>query len=140
MLFRVTFSTDIDEYYKKNANDITVAFSINSDSFDGAMSNAERYLSTLMTWYQDFKIVSVTRIEVDQEEDDQNKLIERPYWSEKKTPDIWCDVTGIRILDPDGWRRAGDPAWTDPITRLDFMERAGRSTCVRWPDPLWDER
>jgi len=45
-----------------------------------------------------------------------------------KTPEEWQVIKGFRVYDPDGWRRAGDPAWDEPITEADFDLRAGQST------------
>lgn len=44
------------------------------------------------------------------------------------TPAEWCRVTGVRILDPDGWRGDGGRDWAEPVTLIEFQERAGRST------------
>lgn len=41
--------------------------------------------------------------------------------------DEWCDITGIRVLDPDGWRDDNLP-WDAPITEGEFIRRAMRST------------
>lgn len=57
---------------------------------------------------------------------------------EKLTPEEWEVRTGISIMDPDGWRRSGDPTWTEPIDRDDFLKRAAMSTTRRWPMPLLD--
>jgi len=46
----------------------------------------------------------------------------------KKTPEEWSAEKGIRIMDPDGWRSKGDPAWNKPIDEEDFMFRARMST------------
>lgn len=45
--------------------------------------------------------------------------------------DEWCTITGITVLDPDGWREDGLP-WDAPITEAEFGRRAMRST-VRMP-------
>lgn len=58
---------------------------------------------------------------------------------EVRTPEEWMWVTGILIMDPDGWRREGDPPWSQPITREEFIRRAGVSTVRGWPSPLFDE-
>lgn len=53
---------------------------------------------------------------------------------------IWCDITGIRVIDPDGWNRKNyEKSWGEEITRETFIGRAMMSTCERWPDPLYDE-
>lgn len=46
-----------------------------------------------------------------------------------KTPEQWCDIKGITILDPDGWRGPHDPDIREPITEADFDRRVVRSTC-----------
>lgn len=46
----------------------------------------------------------------------------------KRTPDEWCKIRGIKILDPDGWRGPNDPSWDTPIDWMEFSERASRST------------
>lgn len=47
---------------------------------------------------------------------------------ELKTPDVWCQELGARIVDHDGWR--GDPSrnWHDPISRAEFDRRLMRCT------------
>lgn len=52
----------------------------------------------------------------------------------KKKPEEWAEETGIRILDPDGWRSPGDPSYDEPITLADFSERTWVST-VQVVDP-----
>lgn len=60
--------------------------------------------------------------------------------TEKKTPNEWMAVTGIEIMDPDGWdRRNFDADWEIPLTRDEFLGKAFMSTCPRWPHPLQDE-
>lgn len=59
-----------------------------------------------------------------------------------RTPREWEQITGIKILDPDGWRYSvhGDefdkiiPArsFIDEITKEEFDIRASQSTCI-WP-------
>jgi len=41
-------------------------------------------------------------------------------------PEHWERVTGIRIIDPDGWR--GKAVWEHPVTRELFLRRAAEST------------
>jgi hypothetical protein len=43
-------------------------------------------------------------------------------------PEHWERVTGIRIIDDDGWRSQGDTAWNQPLTRKEFIHRAIQST------------
>ena len=45
-----------------------------------------------------------------------------------KTPEEWSVIFDVLILDPDGWRGKGDPAWDEPITREDFRTRMWMST------------
>jgi hypothetical protein len=45
-----------------------------------------------------------------------------------RTPDKWCDVYGLIIADPDGWRHPNDPDWTTPIGLREFYARACEST------------
>lgn len=60
--------------------------------------------------------------------------------SEKLTPEEWCDRTGIRIMDPDGWnRKVFEVDWNIPLTRDEFLGKAFLSTCHKWPHPLLDE-
>lgn len=53
---------------------------------------------------------------------------------ELKTPDEWQEVTGVRVLDPDGWRRDGK-SWTEAIPEEEFRQRATWSTLYQsaWP-------
>jgi hypothetical protein len=43
-------------------------------------------------------------------------------------PQHWERVTGIRIIDNDGWRGRDFVHWDTPITREDFVQRAAIST------------
>lgn len=58
------------------------------------------------------------------------------------TPNQWMHITGILVLDPDGWRSnttnfsARD--WEEPITEAEFRERAIHSTCT-FPDGYFDD-
>lgn len=47
-----------------------------------------------------------------------------------KTPEEWCELLGVRILDPDGWRQ-DSKSLTDPITRQEFESRLVTSTAQR---------
>ena len=47
----------------------------------------------------------------------------------KLSPSEWVDLTGVVILDPDGWDRQNMAAsWTERITIDEFKVRASRST------------
>lgn len=51
-----------------------------------------------------------------------------------RTPEEWQEITGIRVMDPDGWRGEFDPSWNQPISKAEFIQRASRSTVYgRWP-------
>jgi len=52
----------------------------------------------------------------------------------KRTPTEWQVITGIKILDPDGWDRMGDfkTDWNIPITAETFIEKASRSTTMNY--------
>lgn len=52
----------------------------------------------------------------------------------KRTPDDWSIDYGVTILDPDGWRRDGQP-WDEPITESDFFARMVQSTIRGWAYP-----
>lgn len=45
-----------------------------------------------------------------------------------RTPDEWCRIHQIQILDADGWRGRDAKDWNEPLTELDFMERANVCT------------
>ena len=49
--------------------------------------------------------------------------------SRLRTPDEWCDLLGVQVLDPDGWDRSDfERSWAEPISRLDFERRLMVST------------
>lgn len=48
--------------------------------------------------------------------------------SDLRTPEEWCKVFRVEIMDPDGWRSEGDPKWTDPISAEEFKQRMWIST------------
>lgn len=56
---------------------------------------------------------------------------------ELKTPSEWCAVTGIVILDPDGWDRklqdSSPGSFWAPCSEEEFMRRAFMSTVANWP-------
>lgn len=48
---------------------------------------------------------------------------------ELRPSSAWCIITGIRVLDPDGWDRTNfKESWSEPISREEFMRRANEST------------
>lgn len=40
-----------------------------------------------------------------------------------RTPDEWCRLEGVEILDADGWRGSNGRPWEDPITLAEFNTR-----------------
>jgi hypothetical protein len=44
-----------------------------------------------------------------------------------KKPSEWAELTGVEILDPDGWRNGG-PSWETPIPWDMFLSRYNEST------------
>jgi hypothetical protein len=42
-------------------------------------------------------------------------------------PEQWCDIFGVQVIDPDGWRGTF-PSWDTPITRDMFVSRYRTST------------
>lgn len=51
---------------------------------------------------------------------------------ELKTIREWENVTGIRVLDPDGFDRKDEHLYDRKFTKDDFTSRAALSTC-EWP-------
>ena len=47
---------------------------------------------------------------------------------ELNKPEDWERITGITIMDADGWRSPGDPPYEKPISRDEFMRRMSIST------------
>lgn len=43
--------------------------------------------------------------------------------TELKTPEEWCRIEGVQILDADGWRGRDGRDWNDPISLAEFQER-----------------
>lgn len=157
MLFRVTLSNDVNEYYKDNPMDTQMSMTIEASSFNNAKLTAEALMVSLVFWPSIFEVVSIQKIDEPEGQAcsncfvrvenlrngrcqscnlDKEQITEEPI---KKAPEIWCFDTGIIIMDPDGWRGKNDPEWDEPITRDDFIKRAMISTCRRFPQPLWDE-
>jgi len=51
----------------------------------------------------------------------------------KMSAQAWCDITGVEVIDPDGWDRK-DPKFSEnwnnhPISLDEFRERCFPSTC-----------
>ena len=44
-----------------------------------------------------------------------------------KKPEEWEEISGIRVVDPDGWRRDG-ASFDEPCTQAQFRKRCGEST------------
>ena len=42
-------------------------------------------------------------------------------------PDDWCAILGVRMLDPDGWRRDDKP-YGEPVKLAEFVRRCWPST------------
>ena len=54
-------------------------------------------------------------------------------------PELWCKLTGIEILDPDGWNRADyQNDWNKPLNFEQFYGKAILSTVAKFPkmEPL----
>jgi hypothetical protein len=49
----------------------------------------------------------------------------------RHTPYTWMKMTGILVLDPDGWRGQYDKNMNVPITEEEWNWRHARSTCMR---------
>lgn len=48
--------------------------------------------------------------------------------AELHTPDMWQVITGVTVLDPDGWRSPNAKSWYEPISREEFERRVITST------------
>lgn len=48
---------------------------------------------------------------------------------DKKLPSEWERITGIMVMDPDGWDRTKPDDWFTPITEAEFNSKAAASTC-----------
>ena len=46
----------------------------------------------------------------------------------KHRPATWERLTGIRIIDPDGWRGPNGEKWETPITKEEWNRRMAVST------------
>lgn len=46
-----------------------------------------------------------------------------------RSSEIWAQVTGIIVMDPDGWDRQNfEVSWSEPITIAEFKHRVWMST------------
>ena len=44
-------------------------------------------------------------------------------------PKVWCQLTGIEIIDADGWNRQDfDADWRKPLNFKEFIEKVHKST------------
>lgn len=59
-----------------------------------------------------------------------------------KTPEEWCQIEGVQILDADGWRGRDGRDWNDPISLAEFQERLVICTMrhvVKTPQPAGEQ-
>lgn len=56
-----------------------------------------------------------------------------------KTPEEWIEelCPDVSIIDADGWRGEGAPAFDEPISREDFRQRLLRCTAGNIPEELY---
>lgn len=84
-------------------------------------------------------VFTVNTVAVIIEHDDgTTRRYERTNKVAMRTPDEWCELLGLDVLDPDGWRVPDSMPWGTPITRAEFEQRASISA-VR-PRPQLFER
>lgn len=53
----------------------------------------------------------------------------------KLPPEMWERATGVEVLIRDGWQ---DKEWEAPVTRDEFLNRIGGSTCA-YPRGFFDQ-
>jgi len=58
----------------------------------------------------------------------------------KHRPATWERLTGIRIVDPDGWRGPSAQKWGVPITEAEWSQRMVVSTVEGYPSKNRKER
>jgi hypothetical protein len=63
MMFRVKYSTDIDEYYKDTAEDIQFIVTVEADSFRDAQDEADGMLVDYVLTPNRFDVVELVRID-----------------------------------------------------------------------------
>lgn len=51
----------------------------------------------------------------------------------KKTAAEWCGLSGVVVVDPEGWMDQGRSTWTTPITLNEFWSRVWRSSFKNLP-------
>jgi hypothetical protein len=51
-----------------------------------------------------------------------------PHLGKQYNAEIWCEILGIKIMDPDGWRGSRNPLWTDEISLQQFLKCVQMST------------
>lgn len=54
-----------------------------------------------------------------------------------KSPEEWMQVTKVRVLGPDGWRKDGKN-WDTPISEEEFHLRVSTSSCI-FPAGYWQQ-
>lgn len=54
----------------------------------------------------------------------------------KLSSETWSQLTGIEVIDPDGWNRKGDfdKSWEEEITFSEFLTRCEVSTVLNFYD------
>ena len=65
--FRITFSTDIDEHYRKSGIDKRFSVVVGANTFREAEKDALVLAKLSLIHYNDFEIVSVTRLESEED-------------------------------------------------------------------------
>jgi hypothetical protein len=53
-------------------------------------------------------------------------------------PEEWERLTGVHIIDDDGWRGQHQQDWDEPITKEEFLDRASFST-AEYPPKFFDQ-
>lgn len=60
-----------------------------------------------------------------------NKVEATFHGGERHPSEHWLEVTGVRVLDPDGWDRSNfEESWAEPITLEEFNQRVALSTAM----------
>jgi hypothetical protein len=63
MLFRTSFTTDVDSHYSDIPSDVCLSLTIEANSFDEAVLKAKHLLSIHLFWPELFETLSVERID-----------------------------------------------------------------------------